>query len=304
MKILVTGKNGFVAKNLCQKLREENLVVVTTTRNKDDDKHNFQLGDLNVETDWSQALKEVDIVVHLAARVHVMQETSKDPYKEFMKSNFEATKKLAEEAYKQGVKKFIFMSSIFVNGLSTNSHPFSENDFPNPQNDYALSKLQAEEYLMKTYANSQMSVVIIRPPMIYGRDAKGNWESLIKICNLRLPLPFKSFNKNKRNFIYVENLNSFILSVINKEPKTGIYTISDNEAISTYEFVKQICKNLKNKSYLFSIPFLEKILSIIGKKEIYDKLASNLVINNSKAKKDFDWNPPYTVYEGIKKSIN
>ena len=303
MKILVTGKTGFVAKKLCQRLKEENLVVTTTTRNADNDPLNFQVGDLNSNTDWSRALEEVDVVVHLAARVHVMQETSKDPYKEFMTSNFEATKKLAEEAYKQGVKKFIFMSSIFVNGLSTDTRPFSEKDTPNPQNDYALSKLKAEEYLIETYANSKMSVVIIRPPMIYGRDAKGNWESLIKVCRLRLPLPFKSFNKNKRNFIYVENLTSFIFRVITKEPKTGIYTIGDNEAISTYEFVNQICKGLGNKPYLFSIPFLEKILSVLGKKEIYDKLASNLVINNIKAKEDFDWELPYTVYEGIKKSI-
>jgi len=303
MKILITGKNGFVAKSLIAYLKEKGEDIITTSRYEDGTPDNFALGDLSTETQWEKALKGIDVVIHVAARVHIMKETHPNPLKAFMDANYESTRTFATKAFEAGVGKFIFLSSIFVNGCGTCGAPFEENSNIRPENDYAQSKVEAEKYLLETFKDTSMKVVILRPPMIYGYGAKGNWKSLVKLCKLPIPLPFGSIKHNKRNFIYMGNLLNFIEHILKDSLHSGIYAICDNESLSTYEFIKYIRLALGRRPWLFYVPFFKEFLKIFGLKAISDKLHGDLLIDNRKAKRDFKWNPPYTVFDGIRKSL-
>ena len=302
MKILVTGGNGFIAQNLYPFLQAAGHEVVTTTRTeKKTGCKNFAVGPLTQNTDWTQALEGVDCVIHLAARVHVMKETSADPLIEFMQANCHATKKLAETAKTVGVKKFIFISSIGVNGETTLSHPFSEKDTPLPGNPYAISKFEAEKELIKIKGN--MDLIIIRPPLIYGPHCKGNFYSLLKLCKLSLPLPFGFCTQNKRNLLYIDNFSHFITHCLTFPGKTGLYLIADNKAISLAEIIKNIRVSMGMKPLLLPIPFIDNILGLIGKKDMAIKLMGSLELNTTKAQEDFSWQAPYSPEEGLRKTI-
>ena len=280
-KVLITGRNGFVAKHLKCDLEKRGCFVYTTSRSgSSHDDNNYIVGALEKAPEWGQAVQGKDVVVHLAARVHHMEDKPWDKESLYMRCNYDATKTLFEAAEKAEVKTFIFLSTIFVNGNSTPvDQPFTEASPVNPQNNYALSKLRAEEFLKEKAKETSMRIVILRPPMIYGPGAKGNFESLVKLCKTKLPLPLKNFDKNKRNFLFVGNLTSYIMKCIEDESFKGLYLVADKEAVSTYDFARQIRNALGNRAPIFRFPGLRVLLTLLGMKKHFEKLNSSLFIS-------------------------
>jgi nucleoside-diphosphate-sugar epimerase len=301
MNILVTGANGFIGTYLCKALARLNINVVAIVRQPISDNRNVQyyFKELNANTNWQEILKDIDVVIHLAGRAHVMKEEAKDSYQAFASINVDATKNLALQAATNDVKRFIFVSSIGVNGNQT-SVPFNELHAPNPQELYAISN-----ELRKIASDTGLEVVIIRPPLVYGAAAKGNFEKLAKICNYKIPLPFGAIH-NQRSLIYVENLVDFIILCIN-HPKAAneTFVISDDDDVSTSNLIRSIIEAKGKKALLIPIPqnMLYTLLKLIGKKDLYIKLCGNLQVNITKAKTLLGWKPPFSFKDGIARTI-
>lgn len=309
MTILVTGANGFVGKALCAEIHSRGMQVLGAIRHKSqllNELKVIEVGEINVHTNWESALIDCKIVIHLAARVHVMQETSKDPLTAFRQINVEGTLNLARQAIKAGVKRFIFVSSIKVNGEHTRpGKSFAALDAPNPQDAYGLSKYESERALLELGIETGLEVVIIRPPLVYGKGVKANFKSLIKLAQLNIPLPFGSIT-NKRSLIYIENLIDFIiLSVNHPSAANQTFLISDDEDVSTTQLIKYI-KSASGKRYLL-IPVSQGLLScvfkLIGKSTLSHRLLGNLQVDITKAKTLLNWKPPYSVKEGIERTV-
>ncbi len=235
--VLVTGANGFVGKPLCLALFEQGQALRAAVRSENVQVENCEIGDIadiSGQTDWRNALQGVKVVIHLAARVHVMKDASIDPLAEFRKINVEGTLNLAKQAAKAGVKRFIFISSIKVNGEHSDlDKPFTEADVANPQDAYGLSKYEAEQGLLLIAQQTGMEVVIIRPPLIYGPGVKANFKSMLHFVKRGIPLPFGNIN-NKRSFIYLGNLISLIMRCIDHpEAANQVFLVSDGDDLST-----------------------------------------------------------------------
>jgi UDP-glucose 4-epimerase len=308
MNILVTGANGFVGKSLCQMLSKNGHHITAIIRSTQAGRKEYKVinTDLNANINMQEILKSIDIVIHLAGRAHVLNDKSANPYQAYAEINIEATKNLALQAANDSVKRFIFISSIKVNGETTSIVPFNELNTPSPEDDYGKTKYEAEKELRLIAANSNMEVVIIRPPLIYGKGVKANFKNLIKLCQLRLPLPFGAIH-NKRSMVYVENLVDFMITCIS-HPKAAneTFLISDDENVSTTELIKTIRQSLGLPALLIPIPQLWVVflLSLIGKKSLATRLCGNLQVDISKAKTLLNWKPPYTFKQGIQKTID
>lgn len=310
MKILITGATGFVGRGLVSLLRNTEYQLFLVSRSSSDTNHSekvIPIGDIDATTDWSRYLKEIDVVVHLAARVHVMSESSNNPLEAFRKVNVDGTLNLAKQAGKAGVKRFIFMSSVKVNGESTAiDKPFKFSDDAHPQDAYGISKLEAEKGLVKVTQSSGMEVVIIRPPLIYGDGVKANFANMLKLVKFGLPLPFGAI-KNKRSLIYVENLTSFIAACIsNKNAANKTFLVSDGKDVSTTELLKACAVALNKKIWLVPIPQLWLLLGfkLLGKKNLAQRLLSNLQVDSQYACETLNWKPPYTLAQGLEKTVH
>lgn len=303
MKTLVTGAAGFVGENLCSALETAGIHYIPVVRKATLRfyKKEIVVKELTLQTSWSNLLKDVEVVVHLANRAHVMREESIDPYKEYKAINVDATVNLAEQAIKADVKRFIYVSSIKVNGEFTTLKPFDEEDKPKPMDDYGKTKFEAEEALKVLCADSKMELVIIRPPLIYGPGVKANFLNLINLCKKRLPLPFGGI-QNKRSFIYVENLVLFIKECIT-HPSAGNHTflVSDNDDQSTASLISIIRTQLNKPICLITIPnfILSLLFKVSGKDILVDRLLNNLQVDISKARRVLGWSPTFTFEEGI-----
>jgi len=309
MKLLVTGASGFVGKHLCQALATSEVEVVAISRRNITPSYSnisFIKKTLDSSKAWGNDWKGVDVVIHLAGRAHVMQEASKDPYKAYAAINVGVTKQLAEEAARQGVKRFVFLSSVKVNGESTISKPFTEEDKPQPEDDYGKTKYEAEEVLRVVANETNMEVVIIRPPLIYGVGVKANFKNLIKLCQMDIPLPFGAI-KNKRSLVYIGNLINFIQVCI-KHPHAANQTflISDGDDISTTVLIKMIKKASNKKNCLISIPqsWLMFLLKTLRKQQLASRVLGDLQVDISKAKNLLGWKPVHTVQAGINETIS
>lgn len=309
MKLLVTGANGFVGNHLCRALSKRDVSVLAISRSIPNHEYNnitYSNKSLTESADWAESLKGIDVVIHLAGRAHVMQEESQDSYSAYAKINIDVTKNLAKQAAMQGVKRFIFLSSIKVNGESTQINPFTENDLPAPEDDYGKTKYEAEIALKEIARSTGIEIVIVRPPLVYGPGVKANFQKLITLCKLSVPLPLGAV-KNKRSLIYVGNLVSFIQTCITSTNAANqTFLISDGQDISTTVLIKFIKQALKKKDLLIPIPqsLLTIILLLIGKQSFSDRLFGNLQANISKADKLLNWKPKYSVQEGIMKTIH
>jgi nucleoside-diphosphate-sugar epimerase len=302
MNILITGANGFIGAYLSKALIKNNLNVIQVVRKNQSTKKNANIiiKEINIKTDWNDSLKGIDVVIHLAGRAHVLKEKAIDPYQAFTSINVDATKSLAIQAAANGVKRFIFVSSVGVNGNKTIA-PFTELQPPNPQELYAISKKNAEDSLWEISHKTGLEVVVIRPPLVYGSGAKGNFEKLVKLCNYKIPLPFGAVH-NKRSFIYVENLIDFIVNCIDHPLAANeTFLISDDEDISTTELIKYIQHAMGQKSILIPVPkdLLSSLFKLMGKSALYNKLCGNLEMDITKAKELLNWKPPYTLKEGV-----
>jgi nucleoside-diphosphate-sugar epimerase len=308
MKLLVTGGTGFIGKQLCQVLSERGDDVIAVARGQVNAKNNIAMinKELTKDTDWQDALKDVDVVLHLAGRAHVMKDVVDDPYQAYADINIDATKHLAEQAALSGVKRLIFLSTVKVNGERTDITAFNEAEIPSPEDDYAITKYEAEKALNKIAQETKMEVVIIRPPLVYGKGVKANFKNLIKLAQLNIPLPFGKVD-NKRSLVFIENLIDFILLCV-QHPSAANQTflISDDEDVSTAQLLRYIKLANCKKSMLLPIPqsCLNFLFRLIGKPLLTDRLCGNLQVDITKAKTLLNWKPPYSVKEGITKTVS
>jgi nucleoside-diphosphate-sugar epimerase len=303
-KILITGATGFVGKSLVPVLIDSGYHVLCAVSKQTEWLKASQvvIDRLELMTDWKEILLGVDVIIHLAAKVHVME--GNVPLEEFCKVNSAATKKLAEQAAQCGVKRFIFMSSIKVNGeFTVEGAPFTEENGLEIVDPYGKSKLIAEHSLLELSQKSTMDVVILRPSLVFGPGVKANFLKMMGLVNKGLPLPFGRI-KNKRSFIFIDNLVSAIIAVIN-EPKAAnqVYLVADNEAWSLPELLDCIAQKMGKKSRLFTIPGLLPMFQLLGMTALSTRLFGSLEVNNEKIKKQIGWVPPVTSAEGISKTV-
>ena len=305
MNILVTGAGGFVGSSLIDaiaRIPSFNLTCILNIGGKS--KTNFlqKSFELDLNSDWSEPMIGQNVVIHTAARVHIMKDSHIDPLSEYRRVNVEGTLNIAKHALRAKVSRFIYISSIKVNGENTNKRgPFSEEDCPDPQDPYAISKLEAENSLIKIFKNTDMELVIIRPTLIYGPRGKGNLQMLAKAIKNRLPLPLKSIN-NRRSFLSIDNLVDLVtICITSPEAKNEIFLASDNEKLSTNDLVNIIALALDKSPICFSFPKLGLVFAgkALRKNDVIERVIGSFEVNNSKAKELLGWNPKVNTYEGI-----
>lgn len=309
--VLVTGASGFVGSVLVPELSHRGFDVLRLVRNKNHQDNfkikTFCIDDLDNLGEISKPLKDVEVVIHLAARVHVMNENSSDTLAEYRRTNVEATINLARQAALSGIKRFVFLSSIKVNGeLTKKDKPFRADDISNPQDPYGISKCEAEAGLIKLAKETGMEVVIIRPPLVYGPDVKANFLSMIKILDKGIPLPFGSI-QNKRSLVFIDNLVDLIIRVIDHPAAPGeIFLVSDDEDISTSRLLNEVSYALGRRARLIKFPemLLNLIFKATGKSGLSDRLLKSLQLDIEKTKNKLDWVPPVTFDRGIKITVD
>lgn len=310
LRILVSGASGFVGRAVCKeaKLRKLDVMAATRTDNQElGDIETFVVGNIDASTAWTAALQGVDVIIHLAARAHVMKETSLDPLEEFRKVNVLGTENLARQAAECGVRRMVFVSSIGVNGMqSIAGTPFTEKDSPKPHNAYAQSKLEAEHILNKISEETGLEVVILRPPLVYGDAAKGNLAWLVRILQSGLPLPFGSI-QNQRSLIFLGNLVDALLLCAQHPAAAGqLFLVRDGQDVSTPELIRAIASSLGISPRLFPFPsmILRAAATLAGRKAVLSKLSGTLQINDDKIRKVLAWTPPDTLQSGMSKTFH
>lgn len=260
--------------------------------------------DLAPDTDWTQALVAVDTIVHCAARVHVMQDTVADPLAAFRRVNTEGTLNFARQAAVAGVRRFVFISSIGVNGAETTTTPFRAGDTASPHSPYALSKWEAEQGLRALAAESDMQVVVVRPPLIYGPDAPGNFSSLMRAIQRGWPLPLGAVN-NSRSFIGRDNLVDLVLTCVDHPAAAGQTLLaSDGEDLSTTDLLRRTARALGSNVLLLPIPgrLLRAAANAFGKHDLGQRLFGSLQIDISTTRSLLGWQPPVGVDEGLRRA--
>ena len=315
MRIFITGGSGFIGGALLELLVNSKNYISTISRFDYERLDSLDLvirgdiGQLNKNNKLSAAVKDVlentDVIIHLAGRAHIVADNSTNPLNEYRKINRDATLALARIAANSGVKRFVFLSSIGVNG-NQNNKPFTERDKPNPEEDYAISKYEAEQGLLVLSREVDMDVVIIRPPLVYGPNAPGNFNTLLRWVLKGVPLPF-GLIKNKRSFIALDNLTDFIIHCLNYKDTPlacgQVFLVSDGEDVSTSQFLRKVSKAVRSKTILLPIPVntLQFILRVIGKGNTAERLFDSLQVDNSKAKELLNWQPIITMDKQLKK---
>lgn len=294
MTILVTGATGYIGKVLSNKLQKKcRCVVRGPSHGKFDNE--FLINSIDDETNWEGAFQGCDTVIHLAGLAHSKLNSSKD----FQSVNVNGTVNLAKQAVNSGIKRFVFVSSIGVNGSATKIKPFCSYSSPNPQNIYAKSKFDAETALKKISQESGLELVIIRPPLVYGADAPGNFRKLTKLVKRSPILPFGSLD-NKRDFISVYNLVDLLIKSSTSPQAPGhTFLPSDKQTVSTKDFTNAIANGLGKSIYQFPIPvsIMRLFANLVGKSDLAEQLFGNLQIDSSNIEEVLGWTPPYTMEE-------
>lgn len=312
MTILVTGATGFVGSALVERLATDNasVSVVAAVRrlgfNFPKGIKSVQVGDLLPMTNWSTVLQGVSIVVHCAARVHVISDKSSDPLAEFRLVNVEGTANLARQAAVAGVKRLVFLSSIKVNGDFTKAGQlFAADDVPAPEDPYGISKHEAEKLLRLIASETGMEVVIIRPPLVYGLGVKANFKSMMSWLARGVPLPLASITKNRRSLVALDNLVDLIVISLNHPAAANqTFLVSDCEDLSTTELLKRMGAAMGYPVHLFYLPtVLLKLGAIVVRKpSIYQRLCGSLQLDITKTRQLLDWSPPLSVDEGLRRA--
>ncbi|MFO2938431.1 NAD-dependent epimerase/dehydratase family protein [Legionella pneumophila serogroup 1] len=307
-KILITGATGFIGRSLVPALLSEGHDVRCAVLQLDSTLQAEQIviNNLEVHTDWTDALRNVEIVIHLAARVHIMKEYATSSLDEYCKINSIATKNFVEQAAQNNVKRFIFLSTIKVHGeFSQNNLPFSEDCRTQPEDPYAKSKLYAEQFIQEICQNARMEFVILRPPLVYGPYVKANFLRILQLVDKKWPLPFGSIY-NKRTFIYIDYLVSAISAVVS-EPSAAnqVYLVADDCSWSLTQLVQTLSRKMNTKLFLIPIPvqILIFLFKLCGLKNINTRLFSSLEVSNEKIKSQLGWTPPVSSIDGLEKTV-
>ncbi|MCN4145061.1 MAG: SDR family oxidoreductase [Thiohalomonas sp.] len=309
-KVLITGSNAFIGQFLTQSLSEDGFDCMSTYRCLPEHislntKKYFAVGNIDAQTQWKTALTAVDSVVHLAARVHVMQETEAGFLAAFRAVNTEGSMNMARQAVASGVKRFVYLTSIKVNGGQTTNKPFYADDQPNPRDPYGVSKFEAEQQLLALGKETGLEVVIIRPPLVYGPEVKDNFNRLIKLLDKSLPLPLAGIN-NARSLVNIENLCSLIQTCLTHPEAVGeVFLVSDGQDLSTSELFDYIAQPLDKKSRLFYLPAgLIKFMTFIrGRKAEYERLFGSLQVDIAKNEQLLGWQAVVSVQSGIANTV-
>lgn len=305
MTALVTGASGFVGLSLCEALLKQEWQVkaaVHANRQLPAGMELVAVGQIDANTDWGKSLHGVDAVIHLAARVHVMSDTAIDPLYEFRRTNTAGTERLARCAASAGVKRLVYVSSIKVNGEeSGNGQKFTAADPPSPQNPYAISKWEAEQALQRVVSETGLEVVIVRPPLVYGPEVKGNFAQMLKVVSRGIPLPLASV-QNRRSLIYVGNLADALITCATHPAAAGqTYLVCDGEDISTPDLLRQLASAMGAPCRLLPCPpgWLRLAGKLAGKTQQLERLLGSLQIDGDKIRHDLDWEPPYSLRQGL-----
>ncbi|TWJ26358.1 nucleoside-diphosphate-sugar epimerase [Geobacter argillaceus] len=307
MNLFIAGASGFIGSALIKRLLLENVSLIAAVLAGEEAGHLPEVVEqatvepLSESSDYTAALQSIDTVIHLAARVHVMQEAATDPLQEFRKVNLHGTERLARQAAQAGVSRFVFMSTIGVNGDNSSDKPYTEGDVVHPHNAYSVSKYEAELVLTEISKQTGMEVVIIRAPLVYGPGNPGNFLSLLRIVSKGFPLPLASIT-NKRSLIYVGNLvDALATCAIHPSAAGKTYLISDGEDISTPDLIRRTASALGVPARL--IPFPVSLMLLAGKltdkSGAVNRLTGSLTVDSSKIRRELGWMPPFTMEEGL-----
>jgi nucleoside-diphosphate-sugar epimerase len=310
MKVMVTGANGFIGAAVVRHLAaNSNFQVIATARRP---MHALEglvpcvlVPTLTKNTDWRAVLSGVDAVVHTAGRVHIMKETASDPLAAFREINVAGTMALAQQAAEAGVKRFIYLSSIKVNGESTQpGQPFTAHMPPNPADTYAVSKLEAEQGLQELSQKTGMELVIIRPPLVYGPSVKANFLTMMFLLHRGFPLPLGSIH-NQRSFVALDNLVDLVKTcVIHPSVAQQILLVSDGEDLSTTQLLRRMGKAMRTPVRLLPVPSAVLWIgaTLIGRRDIAQRLCNSLQVDMTKTQALLGWEPPIGVDEGLKRA--
>lgn len=311
MKLLVTGASGFVGSAVCRAIMSSNHECVASARNIQASvvraDQVVATGDMTATTQWQEALSDVDVVIHCAARVHVMHDRSGDPLAEFRAVNVDGTLNLARQAAAAGVKRLIYISSIKVNGEFTQTgNPFQADDAPAPSDAYGISKMEAEQGLKRIAQEAGLEMVIIRPPLVYGRGVKGNFASMMTLVDRSLPLPLGAIH-NKRTLIGVDNLVDLIMTCLDHPNAANqVFLAGDDEDISTTQLLKRLAAAMGRPSRLIPVPatLLKLCATLLGKADMAQRLLGSLQLDTRKTRELLGWSPPISLDEGLRRCVD
>ena len=308
-RLLITGAAGFVGHAVCQQAVCHGFSVNGALRRRGEVSKSVKpcvVGEINGSTDWDCVLRDVSSVIHLAARVHVMHDTAADPLTAFRAVNVDGTLNLARQSAAAGVKRFVFVSSVKVNGESTQpGQAFAEADTANPQDAYGQSKHEAEHGLRQLSADTGMEVVIIRPPLVYGPGVKANFAALMRAVQRGWPLPLGAVH-NQRSLVALDNLVDFIITcTTHPRAANQTFLVSDGQDLSTTELVRGMAQAAGVPARLLPVPVwaLQAGASLLGKGAAVQRLCGNLQVDISKARSLLGWVPPVPVQEGLRRAM-
>jgi nucleoside-diphosphate-sugar epimerase len=309
-RIVVTGASGFIGRQLCETLLRRGDQVVAAVRSGNAlipagvERRNT--GDLRVRADLQDVLQGADALVHLAARAHVMRESASDPERAFFEANLEVTRHLAQQAAAAAVRRFVFLSSVKVNGERTLERPFTEADTPGPEDAYGRSKWAAEQALFEIAAESGLEIVVLRPPLVYGPGVKANFLRLLKLVAREVPLPLAGV-QNKRSLVSVWNLCDLMALCLHHPAAAGeTFLVSDQEDLSTPELIHILADALRRRPRMFPFPrsLLQGLAAWFGQGGAAERLLGSLQVSSEKATKRLDWSPPLRVRDGIARTAD
>ena len=311
-RVLVTGSSGFIGSALVYRLVDEKFIteVVAAARRSPFVWHakvrDFKIDDLSSCTDWDAALQGVDLVVHCAGRVHVMDDLSENSLHAYRKTNVHGTIHLARKAVSAGVRRFVFVSSIKVNGEATlREMPFTADDLPSPTDPYGLSKLEAEQELRSLEKQTGLEVVIVRPPLVYGPCVKANFANLMRWVSRGIPLPLGAIH-NSRSLVSLSNLVDLLVVCLQHPAAAGqTFLVSDGEDVSTTELVRLVAQVMGKKAILFPVPVFLLVwgAALLGKRAVAQRLCSSLQVDIDKTRNLLGWTAPLTMEQGLMKVV-
>lgn len=310
MNILLTGANGFIGRALVKRLgrkSKDSLVIAVRRKSLEVSENSIVVGDLDGFTDFSLAVNKMDVVIHGAARAHVMKDEVSCPLQEYRKVNVQGTLNLARQAAEAGVRRFIFISSVKVNGEQTRSgQQFTADDKPSPEDPYGISKLEAEQGLWKLAAQIGMEVVIIRSPLVYGPGVKGNFARMVRLVEKGLPLPLGAV-RNKRTLVALDNIVDLIATCIDHPGAANqVFLAGDGQDLSTTELLRGVADAMGKPVRLIPVPpsILMLGAALLGKRAMAQRLLGSLQVDISKAHELLGWLPPVTVEEGLRRCFS